>query len=161
MCINPFYFWCEPCFFHQHVRITDGITERFLITDFPAYYNIGSGKLLEGVKAEAKFTPKGTSGKTVVEITVDTAGIQGHNLVVFEELYALEASERLIAEHKDANDKEQAVTVYNPPKDYPKTGDTTRMWIWFALLGAAGAGLIAAYIIMIKKNSKNKKEKAD
>ena len=124
-------------------------------------YDKTSGKLLDGVTAEAKFTPKASSGTTVVTITVDTTGIQGHSLVVFEELYVLESSERLIAEHKDANDKDQAVTVYTPPRDYPKTGDTTKMWIWFALFGATGAGLAAAFIILVKKNSKNKKEKAD
>ena len=124
-------------------------------------YDKTSGKLLEGMTAEAKFTPKDTTGKVIVDITVDTTGIQGHNLVVFEELYVLEASERLIAEHKDVNDKDQAVTVYSPQRDYPKTGDSSNMWIWIVAFAAAGAGLIAAYIVMLKKNSKNKKEKAD
>ena len=124
-------------------------------------YDKTAGKILEGVTAEAKFTPKDTAGEAIVEITVDTTGIQGHNLVVFEELYALEASERLIAEHKDVNDKNQAVTVDSPPRDYPKTGDSTRIWIWIAVFAAAGVGLIAAYVSMIKKNSKNNKNKAD
>ncbi|MBR3392926.1 MAG: VaFE repeat-containing surface-anchored protein, partial [Firmicutes bacterium] len=121
-------------------------------------YDKTTGKMLEGVEAERKFTPKNTSGKIEVEIPVDTTAITGHHLVVFEKLFVMEADARLVAEHEDENDTDQAVTVDSPPKEYPKTGDTSRYWIWFAVFGAAGAALIVSYLILVKKNKQNKEK---
>ncbi|MBR3361884.1 MAG: VaFE repeat-containing surface-anchored protein [Lachnospiraceae bacterium] len=123
-------------------------------------YDKTAGKLLEGVEAERKFIPKSASGKIEVEIPVDTTAITGHHLVVFEKLFVVEADAKLVAEHEDANDTDQAVTVGSPPKEYPKTGDTSRYWIWLAVFGAAGAALIVLYLILVKKKKQNK-EKAE
>ncbi len=121
-------------------------------------YDKTTGKMLEGVEAERKFTPKSASGTIEVEIPVDTTAITGHHLVVFEKLFVMEADARLVAEHEDENDTDQAVTVDSPPKEYPKTGDTSRYWIWFAVFGAAGAALIVSYLILVKKNKQNKEK---
>ena len=118
-------------------------------------YDKTAGKILEGVEAEAEFRAEKPDGELVVKILLDTTGITGHELVVFEKLYVKEKDERLIAEHEDKNDVAQAVTVARPPKYYPKTGDNTNLWIWIAVFVAAGGGLMAAYIILVKKN-KNK-----
>ncbi|MST71504.1 LPXTG cell wall anchor domain-containing protein [Clostridiales Family XIII bacterium WCA-MUC-591-APC-4B] len=48
---------------------------------------------------------------------------------------------RLVAEHKDKDDKDQTVTVSKPALDSPKTGDESSLLIWIAIAAiAAGLG---------------------
>ena len=55
-----------------------------------------------------KFTPKHSSGTQEIELSLDATGLEGKSLVAFEELYI---DGKLLAEHKDINDKNQTVTV--------------------------------------------------
>lgn len=126
-------------------------------------YDKTAGKLLEGVEAERKFTPKSTSGKIEVEIPADTTAITGHHLVVFEKLFVMEADVRQVAKHEDKDDTDQAVTVDSPPKEYPKTGDSGKPWVWAATFGGATAALAATLFIIIKRGKKKriKEEQAE
>ncbi|MBR1814500.1 MAG: VaFE repeat-containing surface-anchored protein [Lachnospiraceae bacterium] len=60
-------------------------------------------------KTSYEFTPETKDGEVDVEIEVDTTGLDGHTLVVFEKAYY---GETLIADHAKPDDEEQ--TVYVP-----------------------------------------------
>ena len=82
------------------------------------------------VTAELKFTPNSQNGTIDIELgKFDASSLDGHDLVVFEELYKQteqgnEATEVLVAEHKDIDDEGQTVTVTTTPPGgfFGKTG---------------------------------------
>ena len=82
------------------------------------------------VTAELKFTPNSQNGTIDIDLgKFDASSLDGHDLVVFEELYKQteqgnEATEVLIAEHKDIDDEGQTVTVTTTPPGgfFGKTG---------------------------------------
>ena len=82
------------------------------------------------VTAELKFTPNSQNGTIDIDLgKFDASSLDGHDLVVFEELYKQteqgnEATEVLVAEHKDIDDEEQTVTVTTTPPGgfFGKTG---------------------------------------
>ena len=82
------------------------------------------------VTAELKFTPNSQSGTIDIDLgKFDASSLDGHDLVVFEELYKQteqgnEATEVLVAEHKDIDDEGQTVTVTTTPPGgfFGKTG---------------------------------------
>ena len=59
------------------------------------------------ITARLEFTADGTNGTKVMELSAPAAVVDGKATVVFEELY--DASDHLIAEHKDQNDAGQTV----------------------------------------------------
>ena len=75
--------------------------------------------------------------------------IKAGEYVVFETLYEINpetGEEKIVAVHKDINDKSQTVKRPEPPKP-PKggrTGDDSHPFIWIAVLTAAlaGAGIL-------------------
>ena len=82
------------------------------------------------VTAELKFTPNSQNGTIDIDLSkFDASSLDGHDLVVFEELYKQteqgnEATEVLVAEHKDIDDEGQTVTVTTTPPGgfFGKTG---------------------------------------
>ena len=82
------------------------------------------------VTAELKFTPNSQNGTIDIDLgKIDASSLDGHDLVVFEELYKQteqgnEATEVLVAEHKDIDDEGQTVTVTTTPPGgfFGKTG---------------------------------------
>ena len=82
------------------------------------------------VTAELKFTPNSQNGTIDIDLgKFDASSLDGHDLVVFEELYKQteqgnEATEVLVAEHKDIDDEGQTVTVTttSPGGFFGKTG---------------------------------------
>ena len=93
-----------------------------------------TGKMLsindQHVTAELKFTPNSQNGTIDIDLgKFDASSLDGHDLVVFEELYKQteqgnEATEVLVAEHKDIDDEGQTVTVTTTPPGgfFGKTG---------------------------------------
>lgn len=85
------------------------------------------------VTAELKFTPNSQNGTVDIDLgKFDASSLDGHDLVVFEELYKQteegnEAAEVLVAEHKDIDDEGQTVTVTTTPPGgfFGKTGGNT------------------------------------
>ena len=101
------------------------------------------------VKDVFHFTPEAESGSITVKLSVDTAALKGHALVVYEELYRVsEESDILCAQHKDPEAKEQTVHV---PAFTPSTGDDSKLLPAFAVMAAAGLGIIALVLIRKKK----------
>ena len=82
------------------------------------------------ITAELKFTPNSQNGTIDIDLgKFDASSLDGHDLVVFEELYKQteqgnEATEVLVAEHKDIDDEGQTVTVTTTPPGgfFGKTG---------------------------------------
>lgn len=66
----------------------------------------------KAVETTVKFTAEATSGTVNVNLSFDALGVTSGNYVVFETLYDNQG--RVIAEHKDALDTEQTVTVVTP-----------------------------------------------
>lgn len=126
-----------------------------VIIDSVSYKNLEKGKtytikgvLMDkktrkstGVTATARFTAKDTNGSEDVKFTVDTSKYD--ELVVFEEIYYGNTN-TLIGEHRDINDKDQAVTFSDTetPPDTVQTGVSSMLMILLMIVllgGAAGA----------------------
>ena len=116
----------------------------------------------KGVTAELKFTPNSESGTISINLgEFDATSLDGHTLVVFEELTKQsdidgKATDVTVAEHKDINDEGQSVTVTSTPagSTYGKTGvDMTNIAIAIGILLIA-AGCATAYGIKSRKTTK-------
>ena len=116
----------------------------------------------KGVTAELKFTPNSESGTVSIDLgEFDATSLDGHTLVVFEELTKQsdidgKATDVTVAEHKDINDEGQSVTVTSTPagSTYGKTGvDMTNIAIAIGILLIA-AGCATAYGIKSRKTAK-------
>lgn len=116
----------------------------------------------KGVTAEPKFTPNSESGTVSINLgEFDATSLDGHTLVVFEELTKQsdidgKATDVTVAEHKDINDEGQSVTVTSTPagSTYGKTGvDMTNIAIAIGILLIA-AGCATAYGIKSRKTTK-------
>ena len=117
----------------------------------------------KGVTAELKFTPNSESGTVSIDLgEFDATSLDGHTLVVFEELTKQsdidgKATDVTVAEHKDINDEGQSVTVTSTPagSTYGKTGvDMTNIAIAIGILLIA-AGCATAYGIKSRKSTKD------
>jgi hypothetical protein len=117
--------------------------------------------------AEAEFTAEKADGSVDVTFHFNTADLDGHSLVVFEEMTDVKSG-AVIAEHKNIEDKDQTVQVEKKPEQpetpekpetpkedtpsnpgndtpqgttstvhSPKTGDTSNVLLWSLI--AAGA----------------------
>ena len=116
----------------------------------------------KGVTVELKFTPNSESGTVSINLgEFDATSLDGHTLVVFEELTKQsdidgKATDVTVAEHKDINDEGQSVTVTSTPagSTYGKTGvDMTNIAIAIGILLIA-AGCATAYGIKSRKTTK-------
>ena len=116
----------------------------------------------KGVTAELKFTPNSESGTVSINLgEFDATSLDGHTLVVFEELTKQsdidgKTTDVTVAEHKDINDEGQSVTVTSTPagSTYGKTGvDMTNIAIAIGILLIA-AGCATAYGIKSRKSAK-------
>ena len=116
----------------------------------------------KGVTAELKFTPNSESGTVSINLgEFDATSLDGHTLVVFEELTKQsdidgKTTDVTVAEHKDINDEGQSVTVTSTPagSTYGKTGvDMTNIAIGIGILLIA-AGCATAYGIKSRKTTK-------
>lgn len=116
----------------------------------------------KGVTAELKFTPNSENGTVSIDLgEFDATSLDGHTLVVFEELTKQsdidsKTTDVTVAEHKDINDEGQSVTVTSTPagSTYGKTGvDMTNIAIAIGILLIA-AGCATAYGIKSRKTTK-------
>lgn len=116
----------------------------------------------KGVTAELKFTPNSESGTVSINLgEFDATSLDGHTLVVFEELTKQsdidgKTTDVTVAQHKDINDEGQSVTVTSTPagSTYGKTGvDMTNIAIAIGILLIA-AGCATAYGIKSRKTTK-------
>lgn len=83
----------------------------------------GSEISIDGAPVESTitFTPESTCGEVEMFFNLNTTGLDGADLVVFESLYF---EDQLIIEHRDVNDEAQSLSVETPP--VPETGFITK-----------------------------------
>ena len=141
--------------------ITDTVTYENLIpgkeyTLKATLYDKATGEPLsvadKHVTAEIKFTPNSPNGSIDIDLgPFDASELNGHELVVFEELYKQaevdgEVTDVLVAEHKDLSDKNQTVTVTDTPKggsiDKPSGG-------FFGKTGGSNAAIALAILALL------------
>ncbi|MGL6058657.1 MAG: VaFE repeat-containing surface-anchored protein, partial [Culicoidibacterales bacterium] len=112
---------------NTEVTVIDGIAYTDLIVgkEYIAHgilmdKETGQPLVIDGVEVSGttKFTPTEANGTVDVEFTFNTAGLDGKELVVFEEVYASAFKRgtvhQYVMEHKDINDEGQTVRVHNP-----------------------------------------------
>lgn len=105
------------------------------------------------VEAEAKFTPKKSSGTVKLEFKFDASGLTKETeLVVFETLYRDNVD---IAVHADINDEGQTVKITIPKKETPKTGDDRNYGFWIGLAAIGIGGCISFVILRIRKKNED------
>ena len=120
------------------------------------------------VTAELKFTPNSQSGTVDIDLgKFDASSLDGHDLVVFEELYKQttdgdEATDVLVAEHKDIEDESQTVTVTTTPPGgfFGKTGGNA----YFVVLAIAALVVLAggcAYYGIKNRRAAKSEDSAD
>lgn len=121
------------------------------------------------VTAELKFTPNSQNGTIDIDLgKFDASSLDGHDLVVFEELYKQteqgdEATEVLVAEHKDIDDEGQTVTVTTTPPGgfFGKTGGND----FFIVVSIAALAVLACgcayYGIKNRRAAKAEDDAAD
>lgn len=174
------------------IKTSAAQTAKGTITDIVKYTNLQPGKeyTLKGtlmdkatgkpirikgeeVIAQKIFIPTSSNGSVKVTFTFDADAIAGKTTVVFEDLYL---KGKLVAKHKDLNDKDQTVKIdekigtvdvetnITPGSGddgnvglTPQTGDTTLIWPYIALLIIA-LGVITL-LIAKRKNRQNKENK--
>ncbi len=77
--------------------------------------NKKTGKAIQ--KAEGNFIADETSGEASLDFTINAKDLKGAELVCFEEIYTIDEegnTNKLVAEHKDINDKGQTVKIVEP-----------------------------------------------
>ena len=116
------------------------------------------GKKIWGTEVSKKFTPNTADGEVKATLSFDATKYGGENITVFEEI---SLKHKLVAEHKDKDDKDQTLTVEkaleNP--NTPKTGDNNHMMIWLVIAVIAavlGSGLMVCELKKKKGNTKSK-----
>ncbi|MBA4700306.1 MAG: VaFE repeat-containing surface-anchored protein [Ruminococcus sp.] len=112
------------------------------------------------VLAATIFTPEETEGTVEVEFTLNTEGLEGKELVIFEKLYAIakKGNTHEVASHEDIKDKGQTIKVVQEPKII-KTGDSADTRKIALLIGLATASSIAGFSAWKKKKGKNERKK--
>ena len=146
----------------QDATIVDTVTYEGLIpgkeyTLKATLYDKATGQPLsvgdKHVTAELKFTPNSQSGSVDIELgPFDASELDGHTLVVFEELYKQslvdgETTDILVAEHKDINDEDQSVNVTSAPVG--STIDKTTPGSTYGKTGGSNANLVAAMVLLL------------
>ncbi|MDO5695375.1 MAG: SpaA isopeptide-forming pilin-related protein [Eubacteriales bacterium] len=87
----------------------------------------------EEVRSEKRFIAESKDGNVDMIFTFDATGLEGKEVVVFEEL--LDADGNVIAEHKDINDVGQTVKFTAPPRrPLPKTATSAGYDIMWCML---------------------------
>ena len=88
-------------------------------------------------------------------------GLTGHELVVFEKLFAVNGELEIeVTSHEDLEDEGQTVKMVEketpkPAKDTPKTGDNSNVGLWIAISALAASGIT---FLKIRKIRRKKKE---
>ena len=114
------------------------------------------------VTAELRFTPNSQVGTVDIDLgPFDASELDGHDLVVFEELYKQsdidgETTDVLVAEHKDLSDENQTVSVTSAPEGsfYGKTGGDNLVYLLVAAVLVGGAAALLFYGLKTRRAAK-------
>lgn len=123
----------------------------------------GEELLIDGKKvtAETHFKAEKANGTVDVTFVFYGEGLTGHELVVFEKLFAVNGELEIeVTSHEDLEDEGQTVKMVEKEtpksvKDTPKTGDNSNVGLWIAISVLAASGLV---LFKIWKMHRKKKE---
>ena len=118
-----------------------------------------TGKAVAGVTAapaEVKFTANATTSTQTIQYTFDSTDLEGHVLVVFEDLYAVDSTgkETLVGKEEDLQSKTQAMLL-TPHGPTLYAGGTGTRYIYIAGLGLAAVAVILVVLLRKKRKSAN------
>ena len=103
----------------EKIRLTDTMQYENFVKG-SVYYAKGevvndkTGKVIK--RSEGNFIADKRNGKASLDFTIDAKGLEGARLVCFEEIYTVDEEgnpDKLVAVHKDINDENQSVRIYN------------------------------------------------
>lgn len=105
------------------------------------------------ITAEKTFIAEKTVGFVEVTFTLNSTGLGGQEIVVFEELYY---KGELIAEHKDINDKDQTIKIEKPTiPEKPVTNDDSISPLIYLTGGGISLLLGLGLIFALRKRKTN------
>lgn len=125
--------------------------------------NDKTGKVIK--RSEGNFIADEKNGEASLDFTINAKGLEGARLVCFEEIYTVDENgdpDKLVAIHKDINDENQSVRIYNIGKITISDKDKFKNWrvmtgdrieIAYYLIAILLAGSFVAYV-----KKKGKKE---
>ena len=103
----------------EKIRLTDTMQYENFVKG-SVYYAKGevindkTGKVIK--RSEGNFIADEKNGEASLDFTINAIGLEGARLVCFEEIYTVDEEgnpDKLIAIHKDINDENQSVRIYN------------------------------------------------
>lgn len=103
----------------EKIRLTDTMQYENFVKG-SVYYAKGevindkTGKVIK--RSEGNFIADEKNGEASLDFTINAKGLEGARLVCFEEIYTVDEEgnpDKLIAVHKDINDENQSVRIYN------------------------------------------------
>ena len=103
----------------EKIRLTDTMQYENFVKG-KVYYAKGkvvndkTGKVIQ--RSEGNFIADEKNGEASLDFTINAKGLEGARLVCFEEIYTVDEEgnpDKLIAIHKDINDENQSVRIYN------------------------------------------------
>lgn len=116
-----------------------------------------TGKAVAGVTAnptEVKFTASAATSTQKIRYSFDGTDLEGHVLVVFEDLYAVDSTgkETLVGKEEDLQSKTQAMllTMHGPTL---YAGGTGTRYIYIAGIGLAAVAVILVVLLRKKRKS--------
>jgi len=115
-----------------------------------------TGKAVSNVTAaptEVKFTASAATSTQTIQYTFDSTKLEGHTVVVFEDLYAVDSTgkETLVGKEEDLQSKTQAMLL-TPHGPTLYAGGTGTRWIYVAGIGLAAVAVIL--VVLLRKKRK-------
>ena len=115
-----------------------------------------TGKAVSNVTAaptEVKFTASAATSTQTIQYTFDSTNLEGHTVVVFEDLYAVDSTgkETLVGKEEDLQSKTQAMLL-TPHGPTLYAGGTGTRWIYVAGIGLAAVAVIL--VVLLRKKRK-------
>ena len=118
----------------EKIRLTDTMQYENFVKG-SVYYAKGevindkTGKVIK--RSEGNFIADEKNGEASLDFTINAKGLEGARLVCFEEIYTVDEEgnpDKLIAIHKDINDENQSVRIYNIGKITISDKDKFKNW---------------------------------
>lgn len=113
----------------------------------------------EMVQSEVAVTPEERCGQAVMYFHINTTGLSGKRLVVFESLYLVGEPDKLIIKHEDIYNYDESIDV---EPEVPDTGITTRSGLFggfsngtFAIMGGVVIVSLGGYLFTRYSSKKN------
>ena len=113
----------------------------------------------EMVQSEVAVTPEERCGQAVMYFHINTTGLSGKRLVVFESLYLVDEPDEPIIKHEDIYNYDESIDV---EPEVPDTGIATKSGLFggfsngtFAIMGGVVIVSLGGYLFTRHSSKKN------